>query len=347
MPKLLTLVIGLAVATQSWAAQPAVQESRDGFREAILSVEDLNGAIDLYRQVGGWELRYEGDAARSTLDFFGLGKEISAREALLINPGDSEGFLRLFEFSGPGLESPQRARPSGRTWDPGGIFNVNVRVADIHEKARQLRARGFHGYSEPIRFEFSQFIVWEVLMRGPHDEVFALIERVQPPLEGWTNLGDGFSHIFNSTQIVSDFEAAKTFYTEALGFEVYFENRGPSASPGPNVLGLPHDLTAEIPRRVAILSPSGRNFGSVEILAFEGLEGAHHRETARAANVGWLALRFPTEDARALARRLAERGVETETGVVQIDVGYGEGTRRVAAFAVLTPDGARLEFLEM
>ncbi len=67
----------------------------------------------------------------------------------------------------------------------------------------------------------------------------------QPTLEGWPNLRQ-MSHIFNSTQVVRDFEASFAFYTETLGCQPYIEHEGASKEPGPNVLGLTHNLTTEI-----------------------------------------------------------------------------------------------------
>ena len=37
----------------------------------------------------------------------------------------------------------RQIRSSAQTWDTGGIFDVNVRVLDIHAKFQQLRERGW------------------------------------------------------------------------------------------------------------------------------------------------------------------------------------------------------------
>ena len=259
--------------------------------------------------------------------------------ALLMNPGSDRGWIRLVEFpKGMG----ERIRPSGRTWDIGGIFNVSLRVADVHKKAAQLRSRGWHGYSEPIRFSSGQFMDWEVLLRGPHDEVLALIQRVDPPLKDWPNLRET-SRAFSSTQIVSNFERTKMFYIDTLGWKIFSENEGPRQTSGPNILGLPHNLTADLVRRVAIVSPDGTDDGSVEILSFEGARGEDFSARARAPHRGWLALRIPVDNARDYANQLLESGVRLVTAPKTFVLEpYGE----VELFAVATPDGARLEFFE-
>lgn len=329
---LVTLIVpGAAIADDS--VMP------EGFHEVVFSVSDLEGAAKFYQEVAGWDVvsLAGGDAALA--GHWGLAEDQIIRQALLKNPGDDRGFLRLVAF--PGAEQKQM-RSSAQTWDTGGIFDVNVRVLDIHEKFAELRDRGWQFYSDPIRFTFGPFVVWEVLAKGPDGVVFAMVERVQPPLEGWPNLRE-FSHIFNSTQIVADFSTSLEFYRDKLGFNVYLEHEGPSKEVGPNVLGLPHSLAAEIPRKVVILSPDGSNTGSVELIGFDGLAGADFSELATPPNVGILALRFPVADLVAYRQRLAAHGVEPIHGPAALTIEpYGE----VEIMTIRAPEGAWLEFYQ-
>ena len=311
-----------------------------GFKEAVFSVRDLDAAVEVYRAVAGWEVVHRGDAGEDQARFWHLDPGQKIEEALLRNPGDDEGLLRLVRF--PGAE-PRLIRPGAQTWDTGAIFDVNVRVLDVHEKLAELRAHGWLSYSEPIEFRFGKFVVREVLARGPDGIVLALIERVEPALEGWDNLRH-FSHIFNSTQIVRDFDRSFDFYTRQLGFKVYLEHEGPSREAGPNVLGLPHNLAPEIPRRVAIVSPRGDNFGSVEILSFEGAAGADCSGRASAPNLGHLSLRFPVADLDAYLEQIRARGVEPSSGPAELQVApYGT----VRAAIVQAPEGGWLEFIDL
>ena len=52
-------------------------------------------------------------------------------------------------------------------------------------------------------------------------------------------------------------EEAKDFYIDKLGFKIYLEHKGASSKEGPNVLGLPHNLTTKIDREVYILHRMG------------------------------------------------------------------------------------------
>ena len=141
-----------------------------------------------------------------------------------------------------------------------------------------------------------------------------------------------------------DFRASFDFYVEDLGFSVYLEHEGASPEAGPNILGLPHNLTAKIPRKVAILSPHGPNLGSVELLSFEGATGADFSATAVPPNRGILMLRFPVADMDALLHRFQDRGIQPVAGPASLELQpYG----RLRAVAVRAPEGAWLEFLEL
>ncbi len=318
------------------AAEPAGSR---GFQEAVCSVSDLEGTARVFQDVAGWEIVSRGRAGADQSRFWRLDAGQEVHEVLLRNPGETTGLLRLVAF--PGAQR-QQIRSSAQPWDSGGIFDLNVRVRDIHRKFSELRERGWQFYSDPVRFQFGPFVVWEVLAKGPDGIVVAMVERVEPPLEGWPNLRE-MSHVFNSTQVVRDFERSRAFYLETLGFEVYLEHHGADATPGENVLGLPHNLAAEVPRRIIIMSPDGSNSGSVELIAFDGLTGADFAERAVPPNLGIVALRFPVADLGALVARLADRGVEPVAGPSQVRIEpYGE----VGVMAIRSPEGAWLEFFE-
>ncbi|MEM7583719.1 MAG: VOC family protein [Acidobacteriota bacterium] len=319
---------------------PGVAELVDGFKETAFAVQNLEGAITLYTEVAGWEVMHRGRADASVARFWRLPEDQVIEEALLRNPGTTEGYLRLVRFPG---SPPKLIRPGAQSWDTGGIFDVNVRVLDIHARLADLRRHGWRAYSEPVEFSFGPFVVREVLALGPDGLVLAMIERVQPPLEGWPNLRR-MSRIFNATQVVRDFETSFAFYTETLGFKPYLEHEGASKAAGPNVLGLPHNLTTEIPRKVAILSPQGDNFGSIEILSFDGATGDDFAERAVPPHLGHLLMRFPVTDLDAYLALLKSRGVEPVSGPSTVDIApYGQ----VPAFAIQAPEGAWLEFIQL
>ncbi len=332
-----SLALCIGIAPGFTFADDAAMPS--GFHEVVFSVSDLETATNFYQEVAGYDVIFLGSGSTDLAEHWGLAPNQAIRQAVLKNPGADRGFLRLVEF--PGAEQVQ-IRSSAQSWDTGGIFDVNVRVLDIHAKFDELRDRGWQFHSDPIQFHFGPFVVWEVLTKGPDGVVFAMIERVEPPLEGWPHLRE-FSNIFNSTQIVADFDTNLEFYREKLGFKIYLEHEGPSKEPGPNVLGLPHNLATVIPRKIVILSPDGTNAGSVELIAFDGVTGADHSELAAAPNLGILALRFPVADLEAYRLRLAEHGVTPIHGPSTITIEpYGS----VGIMTIRAPEGAWLEFYQ-
>jgi catechol 2,3-dioxygenase-like lactoylglutathione lyase family enzyme len=338
-PPVTAVVLALLILATAIGSGADDRASRQGFQEVVVSVSDLEGAAGFYREVAGWQVIHRGRAGSDLAELWELDGGQEIQEIVLANPGDDRGHLRLVSF--PGADQRQ-IRSSAQTWDTGGIFDINVRVTDIHRKFRQFRDRGWQFYSDPIQFRFGPFVVWEVLARGPDGVVIAMVERVEPPLEGWPNLRE-LSCIFNSTQIVRNFDQSRAFYEEVLGFEVYLEHVGPSKTSGPNVLGLPHNLAAEVTRRVVIVSPDGGNSGSVELIAFDGLTGADFEDLAVPPNLGILALRFPMTDLREFQEQIMRRGAVPIAGPSPVRIEpYGS----VEVLVVRAPEGAWLEFYQ-
>ncbi len=323
-------------------ARPAPAESlvRSGYQEAVFSVRDAGGYADFFGEVGGWERLHEGPVARELLRSWGLPEQASGFEIVVGNPGTTRGYVRLVQFLGV---QQRQIRSNAQSWDTGGFFDVNARVLDMESQFVALQARDWQAASDPVQFSFGPFVVEEWLARGPDGIVLALIERIEPPLEGWPHLRQ-VSRLFNATQVVSDIEAAKHFYIEQLGFKVYLENRGTSTEPGLNVLGMPHNIATQAERVVYILHPDAVNEGSVELLQFEGLRGADFSAHAVPPNLGILMLRFPVADIDAFAALVKRENIEVAMQPTRVELApYGHAR----LMAVRGPEGVWLEFFEL
>ncbi len=330
-----TLAGGLALllsASCSHIARAGVGISPEGWHEAVLSVANLDRWESFWTATNGWEVIARSAPGPETYGGY------AASEVLLRNKGTDSGFIRLISFDS---EDSEPIRPNAQSWDVGGWFDINVRTADLDKKALQLERLGWSAYSNPVQFSFGPFVVKEWLARGPDGIVVAFIERVAPALTGWPHMKD-VSRTFNATHIVDDMDTSLSFYTETLGFRLYLEHEGASKQPGPNVLGLPHNLTTDIPRRVMIVHPEGKNAGSIELLQFVGADGADYRARARAPNRGILSLRFPAHDLDELKYRLAAQGVEVVGPTTVLIEPYGE-VKRLICYG---PSGEMLEFIE-
>lgn len=339
MPYSLRIFFALTLCFAVASTNAGAEESKPfgGFQEVILSVQDIEIWKSFFVETAGWELRHEGPVDPGLINHWDLSDDVMIAEALMANAGTGTGFVRLISIDG--VERPV-IRSNDQSWDAGGIFNFNMRVKDMASAQEELEALGFQSATDPTEFTFGPFRVKEWIVRGPDGVRFALIERIEPVLEGWPNLKK-FSRAFNSTQVVSDIDTTLAFYRDLLGMEIYLENVGASAEEGPNVLGLPHNLTTQIPRTVYILHPEGLNEGSVEILSFNGATGRDFSERAVPPNRGILGLRFPVSDWNGFLKRLSAKEIPIVAGPTALELKpYGN----VNIVAIQSPEGAWLEF---
>ncbi len=330
------LLIILFVSTTYWSN--ASDFKLEGFSETVFIVNNMEKAKHFYTQVAGYEVRSLAPVDKELNKLWQLPSSADVRQILLSNKGENRGYIRLIKIEGV---AQQQIRSNTQSWDTGGIFDVNVRVADMDRKFRQLQNLGWQSVSDPVGFTFGPFEVKEWITRG-HDGVsFALIERIKPTLEGWPNLKE-FSRVFNSTQVVKDIDVSLAFYQDVLGFQIYLKHKGASESAGPNVLGLPYNLTTQIERSVYILHPQKKNEGSVEILQFHGANGRDVSHLARPPNIGIATLRFPTKNLAKLEKTLVKNNIEVVSKAQLQIPPYGI----VNVMAILTPDDTWLEFYE-
>lgn len=334
---ILPLVLALLQCTTLASADSS--SAIDGWQEAVLSVRDIDRWVDVLEDVAGWEVIHSGASSRAWMDAWDVDPQAIAEEVVLANPGSDSGFIRLVSFVGT---DQQLIRSNAQTWETGGWFDVNARVLNLDRRFTELQQRGWSGYADPVKLQFGPFTVNEWLARGPDGIVFALIERIEPPLEGWPALLS-ISRLFNATTIVNDLENSLDFYVNGLGFRVYLESDGSSPEAGPNVLGLPHNLAGEISRQVRIVHPQGSNDGSIELIEFDGATGRDFSARARPPNLGILMLRFPVRDITQLARDLHARGVTIESQPYLLELPpYGD----IRIMSIRGPGGEIIEFFE-
>ena len=311
-----------------------------GFSEAGVVVRDLAAWTALLRDIAGWEMLAEGALDDGWKRLWGVPAAETARERLLGRAGSDKGHVRLFAFDG--RERPE-ARGGTRAWDPGGHFDLDVRVTDMVAAREAVTRGGFRGVSPaPVRWRFGDLDVREWLVTGPESVVLALIERLRPPPDP-APPATGFSGVFNASQIVADMGAALDFYAR-LGFRTVVRHTGPLADGGGQVLGLAPDEAERTPVDLAILHPAGVVDGSVELVAFPGRDGRHAGPGARPDHRGINVLRFPVQDLPGFSDRLAHDGIAMEPpGIVEARLAPHGAVR---ALAVRSPDGAWLEFYE-
>lgn len=308
----------------------------NGFVEAVALVADAGQSARRLAGATGYVAVHGGPVAPPDLALLGLEPHRSGEQVLLRHPQSRRGAIRLIALDGP--PEPRR-RDGAQAWDTGGIFDVNLRaLPSIEALHAAFSAHGFHARAPITDWEFGSFCVREVVEDDADGLCIALMERVRPPLTGFESLSGPASWVFNSTQIVPDFDQARHFYRDVLGWQAVQETDGMAAGPGGhNCMGLPLGLAGSISMRIGIYQSQGRMEGSVEIIAYGC--GALDFSQAAPSMRGWASLRLVVSDLAGLVARVCA----ADPGLIAADVRLPTGRRAVA---IVTPWGARLEFHE-
>mgnify|MGYP001820438377 FL=1 len=148
---------------------------------------------------------------------------------------------------------------------------------------------------------------------------------------------------FNMMQMVRDRDASYAFYTELLGFDTFYKG-DPYLAKEPEFmpLGIPVNLTTEIPYRAGIVYPVAGEFGRMETIEIMGLEGRDYAERCDAPNLGILAVRFEVDRAEDAIKELEGRGATLDAPLRRATVPpFGD----VHLLDLKTPVGAIVQFI--
>lgn len=307
----------------------------NGFQDIVAVVSDAKATANRLMQSLGYEIIASGPVDGQALELLGADADWQAEEILLGDPAQGRGYIRLVDF-------PHHPLPLGRDgsqpWDFGGIFDFNIRtLRSIEAVQDKMTRRAFVGYSPITHWQFGLLDVKEVVLRDGDGLCIALMQRLAPPLQGFEAVAGPVSYVFNSTQIVPDFQAARSFYVDVLGWKVVQESIMQQES-GENCLGLPFDVARQSKIEIGIYHPHGVMEGSVEIVSFD-LEGRDYSQAPSPAR-GIASLRFPVANPADILRRAQQAGCAIhEVRPVHI-APYG----LVEMGALITPWAARLEF---
>ena len=96
-----------------------------GWSEAVLVVSDLAHMMMMLERLAGWQVQRRGAVPAAVLRLWGLPAGAKAIDALIVNPGDRAGFVRLVQFSG--VSAQVQIRSSAMPWDHGGIYSLMTR----------------------------------------------------------------------------------------------------------------------------------------------------------------------------------------------------------------------------
>ncbi len=323
------------------AGAGAVEPAFKTFAEVVVVVAEAAPVLRAFQEVAGYELLHQGQPA-AALDGLGYRGAGTGEEWLLARPGCTHGRLRLLCLGrAAGEPWPGLQREDDQPWDPGGLFDFNLRVRDAAAIAHALRERGWRGEAPPVRWRLGQLEVVEWLANGPEGLHVACIQRLAPPLPE-ADSSTACGEIFNTSQIVSDEVLARRFYCEGLGFRVRMVHETASFFDAENVFGLPPQLARGQRLRIVLLDPPSGP-GMLELISFPGLTGRDWSGQCRPPRRGLAALRFEVTGLDAWARRLAGLFPATVATPLRCNLApFGP----VDLLAVESPEGARLELFE-
>ena len=331
-------LLGLAAWSGSGALAQEVTEpvTTRPWQEAVVSVTDLDVTARFFREIGGYEVKWRGALDPSAIAAWGLAPEAGG-EALLLGPaGQETGLLRLVRFDHAGRREPMR--PGARPWDTGCYFSLMVRMKDMQAIYDDAIALGWWTETPITDLQFGASKLKVVIYRGPDGIQVQGYERLAPPLPDAIPPFERMTRPFNMMQMVRDRDASYAFYTELLGFDTFYKG-DPYLAKEPEYmpLGIPVNLTTEIPYRAGIVYPVAGEFGRMETIEIMGLEGRDYADRCDAPNLGILAVRFEVEDADAAIETLEGRGATLTAPLRRAQVPpYGE----LQLFDLKTPDGA-------
>jgi catechol 2,3-dioxygenase-like lactoylglutathione lyase family enzyme len=336
--RLIASSLALATLPARHAFAAAGPTGIGGWREAVLIVPDLAVWIDTLTVVGGWEVADRSAPDTSLNALWGLSPGARTEQVLMRNIDTQTGFLRLVKVAGA---VQTQIRPDDQAWETGGIQALDLRVVDMEATAVALHARGWRASSAPVRYKTYGVEVIEWTPTSPDGIRLSLIQRIAPPLQGWSEL-KRWSRAANAAITVKDLAAAKAFFGGVLGMKPGFASNTIGGD-GPNVMGLPFALARTLPITIQGYASFADGDGAIELVSMPGAQGRDFSADARPPNLGTAALRFMVADAAALAERLVKAGQPLAAPVQAVRIApYGA----CRVFAVWGPDGAWLEFVE-
>ena len=340
LQRFVLLILPLFFAAAALRAEPVTAVP---WREAVVSVTDLDRSAAFFKSIGGYREHWRGPLDAGELELFGLGADAGGEAVLLGPAGATAGLVRLVRFDDAGPKAP--TRPGSRPWDTGCYFSLMVRVKDMQAVYADAIRLGWWTETPITYLEFGASKLNVVIFKGPDGLQVQGYERLSPPLPAAVGEFERMTRPFNVMQMVRDRDVAYEFFADVLGFATFY-NGPPYVADEPEYmpLGIPVNLTTSVRYRAGIVYPVPGEFGRLEMIEIMDLDGRDYAARCHAPNLGILAVRFDVESLASLAATLVRRGGIVAPSPTDLKLPpYG----RFRGTSVRSPDGAIVQFLEI
>lgn len=335
-------ISGMAAAAFLWSlavpatsAEPSNENHDPGYVSAgawhhvTVGVADLDAALETWVGMFGFEVvaRREGrDVGLGTL--WRIDPDDIERQAMVGTPGAGNGFIHLVQFRDPAPPVRQGAE----------VFdmlpkNLDVFVRDLPGRFEELRAAGADfrtdTYSEVTTPSGSMFR--EIHMHG-HDAInIVFVETGGGKDVPYTD--KGYTGVRQLITIVPDAGSEQAFFLRVMGMDLLSKNflDGPSVE---KMVGLPPGSGLDI----RIVGDRDADFGLLEIVDYQGVEGSDRYPLARPKALGTLHVTYFVDDLEPLRQRLRSHESTFEE-YAPVETLFGSGR----AISFHSPAGLRIE----
>jgi catechol 2,3-dioxygenase-like lactoylglutathione lyase family enzyme len=312
---------------------------------AILGVSSIQTARAFYAGVIGLEESPEATWAGPRFEqHFALPKGAAARAVMFGFPGSAVGRVLALEFNAKDRKTiPHQGDRTYR-----GLWNLNFYVNDIRATTKDLQAKGYEFWSEPVGYEVSAQAgaPVEVLFDGPDGLAINLVELTGGPdttigklkreVDALGKTAKGFTQVATTSHSIIHRDKALAFYTRVLGMEIRIDDI--LGKPETNhFLGRPRDAKTR-----ATFVAGAHQFGKVALSHPENYTAPDKVHLAVPPNIGYLAQSFRVPSILRARDACMAVGAEMFSPMMEIEI---PGLGLVAAMIVRNPGSGALMHL--
>lgn len=292
-----------------------------------VGVADLDAALSLWQGDFGLEpaARRRGPDA-DLAGLWGLRPDDISDQVLLRSPGVDVGMLHLVEFVDPDPPVREGALAYDLCLKNLDVYtdNLPARVAELRARGRQFATEDYGEVTAPNGISFRE------IHMPSHDRINVVLLQI---------LGEvlpvspkGFSGIGLLIAIVPDAEAEKRLFRDLMGLDLLSDNilKGPEIE---KMVGLPKGAALN----VSIWGRDGDDFGRMELIEYQGVQGNDLYPAARPKALGLLHVAYALDELQPLRERLDSAAIEY-TDISNAKTLYSSGPM----LTFLTPAGMRL-----